>query len=913
VYADGDNRVYDRSAAYTLDVPGAGTTTINLTDAANTNFGGTFTLAANSSGNYVRFSINGTGFTLTAAPTLPEAGTRRAPINAIQIVPVASPDFTIAAAPGSRTATQGTSTSYTITAGALNGFGGTIALDVTGLPAGTTTAFSPASVNGAGTATLNITTSSSTPVGSSTLTITGTSGSLRHAATVTLVVNAAPDFTIATAPGSQGVTQGSSTSYTVTTSALNGFSGTVALGVTGAPGGTTTTFTPSSVNGSGTATLNITTASTTPPGGSTLTITGTSGGLTRSATVTLVVSAAPDFTIAAAPGSQSVTQGSSTSYTVTTSALNGFSGTVALGVTGAPGGTTTTFTPSSVNGSGTATLNITTASTTPPGGSTLTITGTSGGLTRSATVTLVVNAPSGAGVGAIGIDFAGTSPTPIGAGEIAGVVPQSNWNNAAGTAQSTPQALVDASGAATNAAVTWSSPGGVWMTPITDQPGNPRMMKGYLDTTSASATTVTVTGLPPRAYDVYVYVDGDNKVYDRAAAYTISGAGITTTTINLTDPASTNFGTTFTRADNSTGNYVRFSINAAGFTLDAAPTLPTSGTRRAPVNGIQIVPTSPAGPPPDFTIDVTPGSGSVTQGGPTSYTVTIGALNGFSGNVSLGVTGAPAGATATFNPATIASQGSATLNIATAATTPAGNWTLTIAGTSGSLSHSTTATLVVNAAAVSVGVIGIDFSGSATTTMAPSESAGVVPQTNWNTAAGAARTTPLTLVNESGTLTDATVTWAASGGWMLAIADQPGDARLMKGYLDPTTATVATVTVAGLPSGPYDIYVYVDGDNQSFTRTGAYQISGSGIAPTTVNVTDSAYTDFAGAFTQSAGGSGNYVKFSINGGGFTLTATPLSSTNTKLRAPVNAIQIVPTPPAAVAGHNHRQSAADSPR
>jgi len=40
---------------------------------------------------------------------------------------------------------------------------------------------------------------------------------------------------------------------------------------------------------------------------------------------------------------------------------------------------------------------------------------------------------------------------------------------------------------------------------------------------------------------------------------------------------------------------------------------------------------------------------------------------------------------------------------------------------------------------------------------------------------------------------------------------------------------------------------------------------------------------------------GNYVKFSISGDGFTLTATPASGTNATLRAPVNAIQIVRSP------------------
>jgi hypothetical protein len=118
------------------------------------------------------------------------------------------------------------------------------------------------------------------------------------------------------------------------------------------------------------------------------------------------------------------------------------------------------------------------------------------------------------------------------------------------------------------------------------------MMKGYLDTSSSSRTTVTVAGLLPQAYDVYVYVDGDNRIYDHGAEYTISGSGISTTTVALTDPANANYSGTFTRASNSAGNYVKFTINAGGFTVTAKPTTSGNAALRAPVNGIQIVPLS---------------------------------------------------------------------------------------------------------------------------------------------------------------------------------------------------------------------------------------------------------------------------------------------------------------------------------
>ena len=265
-------------------------------------------------------------------------------------------------------------------------------------------------------------------------------------------------------------------------------------------------------------------------------------------------------------------------------------------------------------------------------------------------------------------------------------------------------ALVDDTGAPSGATVTWSS-NNTWQMPITDQAGNRRLMRGYLDTTETSVTTVTVAGLPNAAYDVYVYADGDNASSARTGAYRISGAGITATTIDLTDAANTNFNATFTQATNSVGNYVKFSIVASGFTVTATPGAST-GIRRAPVNAVQIVPT--ASPSPDFAISSTPGSQTVTQGSGTTYTVTTTALNGFAATVNLAVTGLPANATATFTPASVAGAGNATLTVTTAANTPPGSSTLTITGTSGSLTRTATAGLVVNASPPP------DFSVSAT-------------------------------------------------------------------------------------------------------------------------------------------------------------------------------------------------------
>ncbi len=203
-----------------------------------------------------------------------------------------------------------------------------------------------------------------------------------------------PDFSISATPASQTVVQGNSTSYTASTTALNGFTGTVTFSASGLPAGANASFSPASVAGSGTSTMTVTTSATTPVGSYTLTITGTSGSLVHSTTVTLVVNAAAsgDFSISATPASQTVVQGNSTSYTASVTALSGFTGTVTFSSSGLPAGANASFSPPSVAGSGTSTMTVTTSATTPAGSYTLTITGTSGSLVHSTTVTLVVNA-----------------------------------------------------------------------------------------------------------------------------------------------------------------------------------------------------------------------------------------------------------------------------------------------------------------------------------------------------------------------------------------------------------------------------------------------------------------------------------------------------------------------------------------
>jgi hypothetical protein len=224
-------------------------------------------------GYYMLFLLNSSGVPSVA--------------NFVQLTAALGPaDFSLSATPSSYTVGPGTAASYTVNVSGLNGFAGNVSFSITGLPSGATPNFMPASVAGSGSSTLSISTSSSTAVGSYSLTITGTSGTLTHTAQVTLVV---ADFSISVSPASQTVRRGSKTSYTVTIAPLGPFSSSVSFTVTGVPKRTSTSFSPTSVTGSGTSTLTVGPNRNAPPGTYSLTIKGSGAGITHSAVVSLTI------------------------------------------------------------------------------------------------------------------------------------------------------------------------------------------------------------------------------------------------------------------------------------------------------------------------------------------------------------------------------------------------------------------------------------------------------------------------------------------------------------------------------------------------------------------------------------------------------------------------------------------------
>jgi hypothetical protein len=299
---------------------------------------------------------------------------------------VTAPNFSLSASPSSLTVAQGSSGASTLTVGPQNGFSGSVSLVASGLPKGITASFSPASTTGA--STLTLAAGASVTAGTTTVTLTGTSAGLTHTAAISLVITV-PNFSLTASPTSLTIAQGSSGASAITVGPQSGFSGSVNLVASGLPSGVTASFSPASTTG--VSILTIMAGASVTAGTSTVTVTGTSGTLTHTAPISLVITV-PNFSLSASPSSLTVAQGSSGASTITVSPQSGFSGSVSLAASGLPSGVTASFSPA--NTTGTSTLTFAAGASVTAGTSTVTVTGTSGGLTHTTLINLVITVPN---------------------------------------------------------------------------------------------------------------------------------------------------------------------------------------------------------------------------------------------------------------------------------------------------------------------------------------------------------------------------------------------------------------------------------------------------------------------------------------------------------------------------------------
>ncbi len=317
---------------------------------------------------------------------------------------VGSPDFTGSINPTFQAVAPGGSAQYTLTLKTIGTqpFGSVVTPTISGLPAGVTATFNPATINpdAGGSSVLTLATSASAPQGTFTPLVTAAANGQSHGANVTLSVSTAAttgDFSGNFSPIAATASPSSPATYTLTLTPSGGFNGSVALGVSGLPYDTVASFYPSVVYGArGTSVLTVSVASTTPPGIYAFNVNATSGStLSHTTSPTLLVGVV-DFTGTITPTSQTVAAGtvSSAQYLIQLSTLGTqpLGSIVTLYISGLPAGVTAKLSSSTINpdAKGTSVLTLTTAASTPVGSYTPLLTATGGGVTHAASVGLTV-------------------------------------------------------------------------------------------------------------------------------------------------------------------------------------------------------------------------------------------------------------------------------------------------------------------------------------------------------------------------------------------------------------------------------------------------------------------------------------------------------------------------------------------
>jgi hypothetical protein len=89
--------------------------------------------------------------------------------------------------------------------------------------------------------------------------------------------------------------------------------------------------------------------------------------------------------------------------------------------------------------------------------------------------------------------------------------------------------------------------------------------------------------------------------------------------------------------------------------------------------------------------------------------------------------------------------------------------------------------------------------------------AGVVPQANWNNAAGASGSLAV-LNTDGGTASGASIAWATNEEWSIGSAVADANGTLLNGWISSNNATPSTIDITNIPYPLYDLYVYMNHD-----------------------------------------------------------------------------------------------------
>jgi hypothetical protein len=368
----------------------------------------------------------------------------------------------------------------------------------------------------------------------------------------------------------------------------------------------------------------------------------------------------PYFSVSASPQTMTIPQGGLATSTIASTLNGNFNSTVTWSASGLPAGASASFSPASLAapGGGVVTLTLTVGATTPIGTYNVTVIGTGGGQTHSTTIALNV---TGAG---------GTSQQLLGnTGFENGASNTAPWTVTSG--------VIDNSGLEAPHAGSWKA----WL----DGYGS-----AHTDTLQQAVTIPANASAAGLSFWLHIdTTETATTANDTLKLQIRNSAGTVLATL-----------ATYSNRDANAGyRQVSFDLSSyKGQTIQVYLVgVENSKLRTSFVVDDFALNVTTASGSPDFTIAAAPGSLSTVQGGSAAATITTTIANGFNSLVGLSATGLPAGATANFNPASIAAPGggSSTMTILIGTATTAGVYPVTITGSGGGQTHATVISLTV--------------------------------------------------------------------------------------------------------------------------------------------------------------------------------------------------------------------------
>ncbi len=366
---------------------------------------GSYQLQPNPPGSFTFSSWSASGGCSVSGNTLTLSGSNCGVTMNLQSTGSGSFDFVVWPSPLTESIQPGETAVFAVTLLLVSGNpqAVTLAVNQSTLPSGVAVSFSVQSGSPSFASSLSLTSSPSVALGEYAVTLTASVGS-NTTRTVQVLLKVANglggDFALAASPGTLAMNPGTQLTFQLAADSVRGYSSSISLDSSGAPLGVTVRFSPSDGSGNFSSTATVSVGTTATPGWYIFAVTGIGAdGTIHNVHFLLVVNdqgGSPSFTQTLRPPDMAVgipANGSSSDSLVDyLNSLDGFSGTVALSVSGVPSGVAASVNPVSVSSlPSSSTASVTVQSTAQEGVYVLSVTGSAvGGLQREADFALIL-------------------------------------------------------------------------------------------------------------------------------------------------------------------------------------------------------------------------------------------------------------------------------------------------------------------------------------------------------------------------------------------------------------------------------------------------------------------------------------------------------------------------------------------